>query len=942
MSKKDKHQRQFHTTPELPEQQRMTESRSFDAALSSALHQMLEAQDAPKPVKREDYPTIQLPTREKKPDGDLQKKPAAGRAEGTSSADDAVLSAFLHEERKERYSRDKKQSAEKALSATPAMPQAPATEPVQSDGAERLFPPEIPDSEDTAVLLSAIDSLLGSTEQAEELSPKPAEERLSQTEKTLPKQTEKNTPRQMPKTVVSGDTVRYTPQRDLPKEDAPADFWSEFEELKRLLGTQPPESEPLRQALFPEEKEDLQRSGKHMPSLQEKEDTPALTKTEITKAHPPKPEEKAPASKPEHKEPKKQPKHRPDRSGLKEALKREQPASPPTDPTVPSAVRQTAKAVTEPTAVGTAKVQQTAQTVTGQKNAKKPDRREREPASIPPQGRKKPERHTKPKKKESSGLRPEEACKKYTKYLGTTGTRLTLAGAATLLSLFLTLYVSLQWSFLPLAVSHRIASYILLALLLLTAALAYDVFSEALHQLKDLQFSVPVLVLAALLAVALDSVAAAGSDRIPFCTAAGLLIVLLLWDKYDGVTGILTTLRVLRDAKTQTGIVEVHDLMKGRVGLSRADGSVSDFMNRYEQPAPTRKLMRIYVPIAMTVSLGISAYLAVKVGSPFFWTASLMLLGSIPLVGILNFNRLFCILAKRLSDADAALCGWYGAETFGGDHAVFISDSDLFSQSNIKFNGIKMLARDAERVIGYAAATAKATGIALYPLFEEELQSRNARHFRAERYRFYESGGIGAEVSGDVVLMGTLDFMRRMGVHMEGGMKLRQAIYTSVNGELAAVFAIKYTPKESVRRGLAAIAENRHFQTVFTTRDFLLTPELVQDKYEITLTNPIYPSVKERIQLSEKEFKKKGKQGALLADDAFGSFADAVAGGRVLKSATTVCIILTLLNGLIGLGLMTVLTFRFGFEAATAVNLLIYQLAWLIPTLLLTGWTRRY
>ena len=1020
MSKKNRYHGQLHTSPPQ-ESRRETGTSSFDRALSSALKKMLEADEPRKSVKRDDYPVIQLPTRENPPDdsakGREKAAPAARRTDSTGRDD--ALSAFVHTERKERYTRskaaqteqpqerehplpetqrdahrgtgEKKHSLSKQTDTEPVttdtkklppvsrkperkqhraslemtqkvrIPQAAepqkqtdtepvtldtkklppvsrkperkqhraslemtqdvripqAAEPAMPEEPDWLLPDDSGENEDTASLLSAIDALLGSTEQAEELQPEEPQ-----------------------KAVTTEKTVRFTPPNSVPEDAAKTDFWSEFEDLKRLIGTQPTASdapgaigESARQADVPEQEH---RGEAALPAQGQTE--PAGGKKSKDKL-PPQPKSKKTDLTEEKKNDREAAKPQPDNRQTQPKKK----AEPKDRQTSARAGTLKLPPSPEEPAIAAAAAAKMPEKPSGTAAAPKRVPQGKKTSPAEPAGRQKPvSRPPKAAKKEPTGLHPEEAYRQYTKKLGTTGTRLMIAGIVTAISLFLTVYASTSWSFLPSAFDRRVTAYVLLALLAVTAALAYDVFSDALRKLCTLRFSVPLQVLLASFAVALDTFGAAASDRLPFCTAAGVLIVLLLWDRYDGVTGILTTLRVLRDAKTPTGIVEVHDLMKGRIGLSRAEGSVPDFMERYEQPAPTDKLMKLYTPIAAAISIGASAYIAIRVGTPFFWTASLMLLGSIPFAGILNFNRLFCILAKRLSDSDAALCGWYGAETFGGDHAIFVGDNDLFSQNNIKFNGIKVIAKDADRVIGYAAATAKATGIALYPLFEEELQNRNARRFRADRYRFYESGGVGAEVSGDVVLMGTLDFMRRMGVHMESGMKLRQAVYTSVNGELAAVFAIKYTPKESVRRGLAAISENRHFQTVFTTRDFLLTPDLVRDRYEIALTNIIYPSAKERIHLSEKELKKKGKQGALLADDAFGGFADAVAGGRVLKSAVTAAMILTLLNGLIGLGLMAVLTFRFGFEAATAVNLLLYQLAWLIPTLLLTGWTRRY
>ena len=88
--------------------------------------------------------------------------------------------------------------------------------------------------------------------------------------------------------------------------------------------------------------------------------------------------------------------------------------------------------------------------------------------------------------------------------------------------------------------------------------------------------------------------------------------------------------------------------------------------------------------------------------------------------------------------------------------------------------------------------------------------------------------------------------------------------------------------------------------------------------------------------------KRSGAQGAILAQDSFSGFAQAAAGGRMLRSATLGAAILTVLGGLVGLGLMAILAALPATETATALNLLLYAAAWLAPTLLLTAWGRHF
>ena len=320
----------------------------------------------------------------------------------------------------------------------------------------------------------------------------------------------------------------------------------------------------------------------------------------------------------------------------------------------------------------------------------------------------------------------------------------------------------------------------------------------------------------------------------------------------------------------------------------------------------------------------------------------MVFLGCIPTAGLLAFPRLYLLLSRRLAEADAALCGYHGAEVFGGEHALLIGDEDIFPAGSLTLNGFKIYNSNPDRIIAYAAAAARRAGSALDPVFDDLLVTHNGPIYNVDSFRFYDSGGIGASIGEDVVLMGSLDFMRRMGVHMDQGARVKQAVYLSLNGELAAVFAIRYAPPEKLHQGLASIAANRHFKGILVTRTFLGTPSFLKAKFGIPTGTFLYPSTSERIRLSEAELKRTGAQGAILAKDSFAGFAQAAAGGRMLRSATIGAAILTVLGGVSGLLLMSVLAALQAQETATALNLLLYVAVWLAPTLLLTVWGRHF
>ena len=541
---------------------------------------------------------------------------------------------------------------------------------------------------------------------------------------------------------------------------------------------------------------------------------------------------------------------------------------------------------------------------------------------------------------EKTILHPEEAYRVYARPLDAIGSRLILTGLFTLLSLFFTLYLAQRWTFLPEIFSGGTTVYILLGLVALLVLVNRKLYFTEWRDENGLR---PALLLGLATAfTALDCISAAKTLRPPFTVVVGGLLLVELWGRYDRGMALTTTVKVLRAEQLSAGVSEVQDITKGSRGLIRTKPDVERFMEKLETRDLTDRLLRIYTPVAAGIGLLLTLVISLWLKRDPFWTGALVFLGTVPVTGLLAFPRLFCLLARRLTEAQAALCGYHGAEVFGGEHSILIGDDDIFPAGSLTLNGFKVYNGNPDRMIAYAAAACRSSGSALDPIFEDLLVTHNGRHYTVDNFRFYDSGGIGASIQQDVVLLGSLDFMRRMGVHMDRGARVKQAVYMSLNGELAAVFAVRYNPPENLRRGLAAIAGNRHFKGILVTRTFLGTPGFLKAKFGIPTGAFAYPSTKERIRLSEAEMKRSGAQGAILAKDSFSGFAQAAAGGRLLRSATLGAAILTVLGGLTGLVLMGVLAALAALETATALNILLYVAAWLAPTLLLTAWARHF
>ena len=66
----------------------------------------------------------------------------------------------------------------------------------------------------------------------------------------------------------------------------------------------------------------------------------------------------------------------------------------------------------------------------------------------------------------------------------------------------------------------------------------------------------------------------------------------------------------------------------------------------------------------------------------------------------------------------------------------------------------------------------------------------------------------------------------------------------------------------------------------------------------------------------------------------------AITGARALRTASRLGVGMHMLAGILGLGIVGLLGILGSLELLSPVNLLLYELVWMIPGLLITEWTR--
>ena len=524
----------------------------------------------------------------------------------------------------------------------------------------------------------------------------------------------------------------------------------------------------------------------------------------------------------------------------------------------------------------------------------------------------------------------------YAFYAAASGTRLRLL-VSMLLCFGSVLLLVLSTPLITGAFSDHAAvfSAAMLGLLLLQAVCSYDVCLSGVIALLRFRFDQYSMLFLALCAVVADAFFAVAEGRTPFCTVAGILLLLALWGRdllYDARR---RSLRAISNMDEPVAAIREEKAWHGYDCIFRAPGDAEQFAVQLEMPDAGSRIMRVWAPVMTAVTLALSVLTSLRTGEHFLWAWSAMLLASFPAGILIAYAKPFSALARRLYRAGAAIAGWQGARILSGEAGLIVEDADLFPPQNVTQGGMKLYgSRPAPMVIGYANAVVQTAGSGLVPLFEQMMHDQNGRRYTVDTFRRYEGGGLGATIRGDVVLMGSIAFMKLMRVRVPEGTRLKQAVYLSVNGELTAVFALNYAPAESVRAGLSAVLRAGSLVPVLATRDFMITPQFLKLRYKIPPEHIEFPIVEERARLSSQEIPRTGPQGALMARSSFASFAGSVVSARTLRGAAIIAMIVALAGSVLGTALMFFLTFLGSSFSASCWNLFLYTVLWLIPGLL--------
>jgi hypothetical protein len=412
-------------------------------------------------------------------------------------------------------------------------------------------------------------------------------------------------------------------------------------------------------------------------------------------------------------------------------------------------------------------------------------------------------------------------------------------------------------------------------------------------------------------------------------------------EKYN-LRAITETLKTAQSSSEPYGVHGEYNSDIDRTVLKKAFNRTDGFYTNLMLPDVSETGYRLVTPILLicTFVLAVVAILFRGGAEYILHILSAFFAAAAPFSALLAFSIPFVVVAKSGRKLGAAIAGWGGSEDICFTDGACVTDDDLFPPGTLSINAEPIFFDNdtRERSIRYTASVIIASGSGLSRVFSDLLTSVNMQELRVEDFAYDESG-IRGLIRGELVEVGSAAFMNLIGVRVPDGSNMKNAVYTAINKKLVVVFPLEYTPVNSVQGALISILKWR-IRLFLAVRDFNVTLLMLSQKYKVSFEDIELIQARDSYYFSDLKSGKDVRVAAVLVREGLGPFAEVLTGGRLLKSASLVATIFSILSAVFGILLMFYLCWSGAFLSAGPGNLLVFMLCMLAVVLVVCGYVR--
>lgn len=480
----------------------------------------------------------------------------------------------------------------------------------------------------------------------------------------------------------------------------------------------------------------------------------------------------------------------------------------------------------------------------------------------------------------------------------------------------------------------------------LTSLLCIDVIAAGIVQLFTLKPGAETLCALCALVTLADGLTmptlGLRENTLPFAAPACAVLLFALWGRSLKRRADYQSCRTASQAKEPYLLTLDPAKWSGRPAYGKHSAPLVGFGSQIQSPDGAQQVYRVASPLLLLACVACSLLASVgrDMDTQFLWAFSATLTSAASLSALVAYALPYHRITRRLGRSGTALAGWPGVEVCSHD-SLILTDNDLFPTGAVKLNGIKIFGDFSnDKVVSYTATLIRASRSGLEKPFSDLLKSQNSMYRQVSGVRFHE-GGVTGIIRNQEVIVGTSDFMHLMNITLPQGLRVKSAIFCAISGELAGIFAIHYAMHADVAPCLSALMRNR-ISPLLATRDPNLLPSLLGQRFKLPVDRMEFPSVDRRLELSDPEQEHNETITAVLLREGLLPYSDAAIGACRLRTAVRLSSALSVAGAALGVVLTFYLTFVDAYRSLSPLSLLVFLLAWLLPTLLLGDWVDRY
>ncbi len=510
--------------------------------------------------------------------------------------------------------------------------------------------------------------------------------------------------------------------------------------------------------------------------------------------------------------------------------------------------------------------------------------------------------------------------------------RSTVLGVLTLICLYIS--CAADFTILPLPSAMDYASHsgrvlsIFLLMLACAIVLAYDVVWDGIQAVLHGSPNFSTLVDAALLLNLLHCGIrlASEGEEIPFACIAMLILFAQLRAQVSEETVKHYTYKVAGTSREPVGIFWHDGKTPHLVKAPMAD--IDAFVSQTAACEKQKRMERLFTLSALVIAVILSVIVCALTGDAgrLIYVLAATVTGSCQIALLSASVMARRSAARRLAHCGAAADGDEGVDNMATTQTVVLSDEDLFPNGSVILVSLEPHSslNDAT-ALAYAAALTQNSSLG--NMLAEEVRTRYGTPLAAHRIIRYD-GGIGGQIGGLQVLLGSESFMASRGIPVNG--MAENALALSLDGRLAAVLTIDYTVPAVLFHAMQKLTEQK--TTIWLhSRNQQITPKLVERLYGLPEGTVIVPDLEQKRKLQNSAYTRDARLCALLVRDGLMGTADCICAARAQRKAQRAGILIGICASIVCMLLMMYLCYAFVPSDAHPIRLLIYMVLCFIP-----------